>query len=97
MRKSMYFASRPSEGGPDPKELERYFLAPPGQRWFFETRNDSGGLTAEGVDGTEHLEAEKGRIDVELDMWGNPDLGVCSSSIPSGAAGSRRCTVRREI
>jgi hypothetical protein len=56
--------------------LERYFLAPPGQRWFFETENDSACLMAEGVDGTEHLEADKGRIDVDLDMWGNPEHGV---------------------
>jgi hypothetical protein len=53
--------------------LERYFLAPPGRRWFFETENDSACLAAEGVDGTEHLEADKGRIDVDLDMWGNPE------------------------
>jgi hypothetical protein len=76
MRKSTYFASRPSDGWPSPRELERYFLAPAGERWFFETRNDSGGFSAEGVDGTEHLEANKGRIDIDLQMWGNPDLGV---------------------
>jgi hypothetical protein len=39
-------------------------------------KNDSACLTAEGVDGTEHLEADKGRIDVDLDMWGNPEHGV---------------------
>ncbi len=76
MRKSAYFASRPSSGWPAPKELERYFLAPPGKRWFFETGNDSAGFDAEGVDGTEHLEANKGRIDIRLDMWGNRDHGV---------------------
>ncbi len=76
MRKSTYFASRASKGWPDPKELEHYFLAPRGHRWFFETRNDSGSLTAEGVDGTEHLEENKGRIDIDLQMWGHPDLGV---------------------
>lgn len=76
MRKSTYFASRASDGWPEPKELERYFLAPRGQRWFFETGNDSAGLLAEGVDGTEPLEFGKGRIDIELAMWGHPDLGV---------------------
>jgi hypothetical protein len=76
MRKSRYFASRASKGWPDPKELEHYFLAPPGHRWFFETRNDSGSFTAEGVDGTEHLEQNKGRIDIDLQMWGHPELGV---------------------
>lgn len=76
MRKSVYFDTYDGSGWPDPRELERYFLAPPGQRWFFETGNDSAGLWAEGVDGTEHLEANKGRIDVDLDMWGHPELGV---------------------
>jgi immunity protein Imm1 of predicted polymorphic toxin system len=76
LRKSAYFASRPSAGWPPAKQLERYFLAPSGQRWFFETENDSANFTAEGVDGTEHLEADKGRIDVDLDMWGNPEHGV---------------------
>ena len=76
MRKSTYFASSASKGWPHPKELERYFLAPRGHRWFFETRNDSGSLTAEGADGTEHLQEGKGRIDIDLQMWGHPDLGV---------------------
>jgi hypothetical protein len=76
MRKHTYFASRPSEGWPDPKDLESYFLAPPGKRWFFETGNDSAGLDVEGVDGTEHLEPNKGRIDIHLEMWGHPTLGV---------------------
>jgi len=76
MRKRAYFASCLSDGWPDPKELEHYFLAPPGRRWFFETRNDSGSLTAKGVDGTEHLEENKGRIDIDLQMWGHPEFGV---------------------
>ena len=79
MKKITYLASRRVQGWPGPKELEHYFLAPPGQRWFFETENDSGSLRAEGVDGTEHLEANKGRIDIALQMWGNPDLGVLLS------------------
>jgi hypothetical protein len=33
-------------------------------------------LNAEGVDGTELLPANAGRIDVDLDMWGHPELGV---------------------
>jgi hypothetical protein len=76
MRKRTYFASEMSAGWPTPKELERYFLAPRGQRWFFETDNDSGSLSAEGVDRTEQLEVNKGRVDVDLAMWGHPDLGV---------------------
>jgi hypothetical protein len=76
MRKRAYFASCMSDRWPSLRDLERYFLGPPGQRWFFETENDSGSFTAEGVDGTEHLQANKGRIDIDLQMWGNPDLGV---------------------
>jgi hypothetical protein len=76
MEKLAYFASELSHEWPDPKELERYFLAPRGHRWFFETENDSAVFTAEGVDNTEHLEANKGRVDVHLRMWGHPELGV---------------------
>ena len=38
--------------------------------------NDNAGLVAEGVDGTEDLDSNDGRIDVDLDMWGHPELGV---------------------
>ncbi|MDO8837794.1 MAG: hypothetical protein Q7V31_02620 [Parvibaculum sp.] len=77
MRKHSYFASRFREGWPDPEEIAPYFLAPPGKRWFFETRNDSAGLTAEGVDGTGHFgPADPRRITIYLDMWGHPGLGV---------------------
>ncbi len=76
MRKRTYFASRRREGWPEPSEIERYFLAPPGQRWFFDTGNDSGGLSAEGLENTEHLLPGRGRVDIRLDMYGHPDLGV---------------------
>jgi hypothetical protein len=76
IRKSTYFASRRSKGWPEPKDLEPYFLAPPGREWFFHVNNDSGGFTAEGVDGTDHLEANRGRIDIRLDMWGDREHGV---------------------
>jgi Immunity protein Imm1 len=36
----------------------------------------AGGLRLEGVDGTEHLPNNEGRIDIRLTMVGNPDLGV---------------------
>ena len=76
MRKSTYFAVTCKPRLAESKELEPYFLAPAGRRWFFETRNDSAGLLAEGVDQTEGLDFGKGRIDIRLDMWGHPDLGV---------------------
>ncbi len=76
MRKRAYFASRNTEGWPAPAEIERYFLAPPGEEWFYTGRNDSGSFTAEGVDGTDHLSLGQGRIDIRLALSGNPDHGV---------------------
>jgi hypothetical protein len=76
MEKYSYFASERLFRWPEPAEIEHYFLNPPGQRWFFETTNDSGGFRAKGADGTAHMPAGKGRINVNLSMWGHPDLGV---------------------
>jgi hypothetical protein len=76
VKKSVYFDVFDRPGWPSPDELQHYFLAPPGQRWTFgDGENDSWGLTAEGVDGTEHLELNE-RIDIHLTMVGNPDHGV---------------------
>ena len=76
MGETTYFLPLPLEGWPDPKDLEPYFLAPPGQEWTFSSGNDNWGLTAEGVDGTEELEPYKDRVDIRLSMWGHPTLGV---------------------
>jgi hypothetical protein len=76
MKKSAYFDSKPRKGWPEPDELKPYFLAPPGNRWFNTGGNDAADLRAEGIDGTGDLEEEKGRVDLSLMMWGNPDLGV---------------------
>jgi len=76
MKKDTYFDSVWHDRWLEPRELERYFLAPPGKQWFDTGGNDTAGIGAKGVDGTAHLESEKGRIDLELMMWGNPDLGV---------------------
>lgn len=76
MRKWTYFDKRDHEGWPEPEELAPYFLAPSGQQWFHTSGNDTAGLEAEGVDGTEHLAPGEGRIDIDLYMWGTPDLGA---------------------
>ena len=76
MKKSTYLASRRSNGWPSFEELKSYFLGPQAKHWWTETGNDNAGLAAEGVDGTEDLDANEGRIDVDLDMWGHPELGV---------------------
>ena len=76
MQKSIYFDKFDYEGWPASKDLEPYFLAPKGKEWFYAHGNDSAGLDALGVEGTEHLEKGKGRIDVHLSLWGNPEHGV---------------------
>ncbi|MDP3327924.1 Imm1 family immunity protein [Parvibaculum sp.] len=69
MEKRSYFISRFRDGWPEPEEIAPLFLAPLGERWFFETGNDSAGLTAEDGDGA-------GRVAVHLDIWAHPELGV---------------------
>ena len=76
MRKCAYLDLRRSNGWPRLEELEPYFLKPRGQCWALKSGNDNAGLAAEGVDGTEDLDPNDGRIDVDLDMWGHSDLGV---------------------
>lgn len=76
MKKSAYFDTYHSDGWPDEHWLSRYFLTSEGRHDFFAHGNDSWGLTAEGVDGTEHLLLHKGRIDVELYIKGQAGFGV---------------------
>ena len=77
MRKDIYFDRRFGPGWPSPEELEPYFRSPPGGRgWFHETGNDSASIRMEGVDGTDLLPEGKGRIDIDLAIWGNPTLGA---------------------
>jgi len=76
MRKRAYFDRLWGSGWPKPEQLEPYFLAEPGREWFYRDGNDSAGLSVEGLGGTAHLEANKGRIDADLAMWGNPRHGV---------------------
>ena len=76
MRKESYFEEFIGPGWPDSKQLERYFLAPPEQRWISRTGNDCWGFNVDGVDGTDRLEEGKGRIDIRLTMVGNRFHGV---------------------
>ena len=75
MIKTAYFASRDIKGWPRPEDIKHYFLDPPGQRWFFDTGNDTAGFVAEGVDGTEHLLREK-RSRITLALSAHPQFGV---------------------
>ncbi len=76
MKKTAEFASQYIKSWPRPEEIEHYFLAPPGQRWFFETGVDGARFDAEGIDGTEHLRPGKERRDVSLVLCAHPRLGV---------------------
>ena len=76
--KTSYFASELNNNRwPQPSEIERYFLAPPGERWFCDTGNDSAGFQLKGAEGTAHLKSGwGGRVDIDLQMWGHPTFGV---------------------
>jgi hypothetical protein len=76
MKKSTYFDKFRGPSWPSPNEIEHYFLSASGRRQAFDTRNDSWGLSAEGLDGTTHLPAGKGRIDLSLTVLGNVRYGV---------------------
>lgn len=69
------------------EELEPFFLAPPGEAWFDTAGNDGAELSYEGLDGTEHLRYGEGRVDIRLQMWGNPKLGVLLLYSKLGAPG----------
>jgi hypothetical protein len=61
---------------PEPRQLERYFFAPPGKEWLQNPRNDGAVFRLQGAYGTEHLGLGKGLINIHLQIWGKPDLGV---------------------
>jgi hypothetical protein len=76
MIKDVYFNAYHGPGWPSQEQMRPYFLAAPGNEWFYTGGNDSGSLRLKGVDGTDALPEGKGRIDINLLLWGNPDLGV---------------------
>jgi hypothetical protein len=76
MKKRALFDTHWGAGWPALSWLEPYFLVRPERRWPFSGGSDSAEFSAEGVDGTDHLQANKGRIDIRLEVWGNAKLGV---------------------
>ena len=76
MKKFTYFDTYWGEGWPDTAWLQRYFLSKAGQEWTFETQNDGGNFSIEGVDGTSALEEGKGRIDINLVIDGKRGCGA---------------------
>ena len=87
MNKTMYFNSKYARRWPAAGEIEAAFLAPKGKEWFNSTGNDTGGFSLEGVDGTEHLQWGDGRVDIKLDLWGRPGLGVMIIYSKTGGPG----------
>jgi hypothetical protein len=73
--RTIHFDNFPRQGWPAPDELRRFFLAPKGQEWSFQGRNDSWGLDIQGLRGTGGR-AEIDQVGVHLYMVGNRDLGV---------------------
>jgi len=76
MMKTTHFGDLDSDGWPTPKEFKQHFFGSEGRHWFPGSRSDAAALWAKGAHGTEHLEIERGRIDIDLWMWRNPDFGV---------------------
>lgn len=77
MRRRIYFDEFDQIGWPAPRELKRFFVAPKGKQWSYLGGNDNWGLKIESVGSTEHLDlADPRRIDVRLNMWAHPELGV---------------------
>ena len=84
MRQRVYFDVFRGSEWPSPSQLEHYFLSPAGRRQAFGTDNDSWGVSAEGVDGTEQLPRGAGRIDIHL------TITACSCTTANGVAHPRR-------
>ena len=76
MRKSSNFYELFGTGWPTPQELEPYFLGSPERPSSFQSESYIAGFNAEGIDGTDHLEQGKGRIDLCLNIVGNAFHGV---------------------
>ncbi|MPZ41291.1 MAG: hypothetical protein GEU95_25245 [Rhizobiales bacterium] len=76
MKKHAYFDSYDGPGWPDPTWLAPYFLTDAGRRRAFDYDNDSWGLGIDGLNGTEHLQQYRGRIDIRLRIFGNVNHGV---------------------
>ena len=76
MKKRTHFGELGGPGWPEPRMLERYFLDPSGDAWPHEHGNDSWGLSAEGLYGTDGFPDKDDGVSVYLSMTGYPELGV---------------------
>jgi len=94
MRKRAYFDTYWASDWPALSWLEPYFLAPAGKRWSFESDNDGGSLTLEGIEGTQDLGTGTGRIDTHLMMAGHRDHGVMLQYFQMGGGAGPNCYSR---
>jgi hypothetical protein len=75
MQKYTYFLNQHGEGWPELRWLERFFLTAGGREEAF-GEQESWGLKLYGVDGTEHLERYKDRIDINMTIQGDLSCGI---------------------
>ncbi len=75
MNKYVYFHGFRGQFWPSLAQLEPHFLAPNGSQWV-RGGNDSWGFSVQGLEGTEEKLFGRGRKDINLDLWGIPDVGV---------------------
>lgn len=87
MKKTHFLNEGRAKGWPSLSQIEPFFVSPKGQEWYASTGNDSGRISLEGVDGTDHLEFAGGRVDINLLLWGRPGLGVLLIYEKIGAPG----------
>lgn len=87
MKRTHFLNKGRMSGWPRLADIKPFFFAPKGEEWYASTGNDSGSVSLEGVDGTDHLEFAGGRVDINLLLWGSPGLGVLLIYEKIGAPG----------
>jgi hypothetical protein len=75
MKKDTNFLDYLGDGWPELNWLEPYFVTSAGRREAF-GEQESLGLKVYGVDGTEHLQRDNGRIDIDLTIQGDLGHGI---------------------
>lgn len=87
--RTTFFGELPSQGWPDIALVKPYFEAS-GKSWFGHTGNDSASFTLEGIAGDPDAPRGKGRLDLDLYIWGDPRHGVLLWYHRDGRAAYRR-------
>lgn len=87
MRKQMDFGIYCGNGWPSVESVRPYFFEYRGDIWLHDSDTDEAMLVIEGADGTEKLHYLEGRVDIRLQMWASPKLGVLLIYSKLGAPG----------